>query len=299
MRQLGKLPDEATAQRLVDFLLTLNISAKVDADGDAWAVWIRQEEQLDEARRELAAFQADPSAERYQKASRDAIQIRREEAKRDQAARKNHVELRNRWGTQSAGDTPITWLLIVVSVWIALQSGMGNSPPDTLFIAHIEMTDTGQRYWSLAHDLRQGEVWRLITPIFLHFGPIHLLFNMMWMYDLGRRVESFVGRWSYLGIVVSAAVISNVAQYYFKGPFFGGMSGVVYALIGYAWVQYRYAGVMWLYLGPSGMFMALFWLLLCMADPMSGVANWAHGVGLVVGMFLGWLPIELQKMRRR
>ncbi len=295
MRQLGKLPDEATAHKLADFLLTLGISTKVDPDGDAWAVWVRQEEQLDDARREFAAFQAEPGAERYQQAATDAAKLRREEAQRDRAARRNHVELRNRWGGAVMGNTPVTLVLIGVSVLIALQSGFGSSPPQALLMAEMTEVGPGMYRWSLADHLRAGEFWRLITPIFLHFGVIHLLFNMLWMYDLGRRVESLLGTGKYIAFVLTAALVSNFAQYYFKHPNFGGMSGVVYALIGYAWVQYRYAGVMWLYLGPSGMFIAMLWLAMSMANPASNVANWAHGVGLLVGAILGWLPIAWRR----
>ncbi len=102
---------------------------------------------------------------------------------------------------------------------------------------------------------------------------------MLWMYDLGRRVESLLGTGKYIAFVLTAALVSNFAQYYFKHPNFGGMSGVVYALIGYAWVQYRYAGVMWLYLGPSGMFIAMIWLAMSMANPASNVANWRTAWG--------------------
>ncbi|MBL8830570.1 MAG: rhomboid family intramembrane serine protease [Planctomycetaceae bacterium] len=291
MRQLGKLPDQATAHKLADFLLTLGISTKVDPDGDAWAVWVRQEEQLDEARREFAAFQAEPGAARYQQATAEANQLRRTEAQRDRAARRNQVELRNRWGGTVAGNTPVTWVLIGVSVFVAMQSGFGSTPPDALFMAELHEVGPGLYRWSLADHLRAGEFWRLVTPIFLHFGVIHLLFNMLWMYDLGRRTESLLGTGKYIAFVLIAAVLSNFAQYYFQDPSFGGMSGVVYALIGYAWVQYRYAGVMWLYLGPSGMFIAMLWLVMSMLNPASGVANWAHGAGLLVGVVLGGLPI--------
>jgi GlpG protein len=69
--------------------------------------------------------------------------------------------------------------------------------------------------------------------MFLHFSPLHLLFNMMWLKDLGGVIEVRRGRWRYLGLVLLIAGISNLAQGIVSGPFFGGMSGVVFGLFGY------------------------------------------------------------------
>ena len=118
---------------------------------------------------------------------------------------------------------PLTIALIVISVAISLMSNMGSSVTDlkALFIADPE-----------SHGLLEigaGEVWRLITPIFVHFGPIHLLFNMMWLWDLGKLIEAKKGHWFTAGFVLAAGISSNLAQYLVTGsPLFGGMSGVVY-----------------------------------------------------------------------
>ncbi len=55
-----------------------------------------------------------------------------------------------------------------------------------------------------------GQVWRLVTPIFLHFGPFHLLFNMVFLYLLGGMIEERRGPWRYLLLGLVCAVLSNV-----------------------------------------------------------------------------------------
>ena len=89
-------------------------------------------------------------------------------------------------------------------------------------------------------ELKQGEIWRPVTPIFMHFGIIHILFNMMWLKELGTMIEFKNGSLKMLLMVLIIAVVSNVGQDYYKGPYFGGMSGVVYGLFGYIWMKSRY-----------------------------------------------------------
>lgn len=61
-------------------------------------------------------------------------------------------------------------------------------------------------------QIKSGEVWRLVTPAFLHFGPLHLIFNMMWLWTLGGILETFLRRLRFVLLVIIIAVISNLAQ---------------------------------------------------------------------------------------
>jgi len=141
--------------------------------------------------------------------------------------------------------------------------------------------------------MAKGQYWRLITPIFLHFGIFHVAFNSVWMWELGRRVEPLAGSMHILMVVLLMALASNIAQYLWSGPsLFGGMSGVVYGLLGYVWMRNKVAPRPILAL-PSGLLVfMLVWLFAGMTGLIDllvsgSIANAAHAAGLVSGMVLG------------
>lgn len=138
-----------------------------------------------------------------------------------------------------------------------------------------------------------GQYWRYITPAFLHFGWLHIVFNSLWMWELGQKVERVMGPLNMLLLFLVIALVSNASQYAFGGPsLFGGMSGVVYGLLGFSWVgalmqpqwQFRPArGIMVFMVG---------WLVLCMLGIVEvlgfgAIANAAHAGGLLCGAVLG------------
>ncbi|MGK2913261.1 MAG: rhomboid family intramembrane serine protease [Porticoccaceae bacterium] len=151
----------------------------------------------------------------------------------------------------------------------------------------------GISYRSLDDGLASGQYWRLITPVFLHFGLLHIVFNGLWLWEFGRRIEGLVGGFGFLGLFVVVAVGSNGGQYLWSGSsLFGGLSGVVYGLLGYIWLRGSLAPHPLLMI-PSGILIfMLVWLVLCLAGVIDlfiqgGVANGAHVAGLVMGVVLG------------
>ncbi len=149
------------------------------------------------------------------------------------------------------------------------------------------------RFNTAPNAMGNGEYWRLVTPIFLHFGLFHLIFNGLWTWELGRRVELLTGSFHTFISVLLMAVASNLGQYLWSGPsVFGGMSGVVYGLLGYVWIRNKVSNRPELAIPPGLLGFMLFWLLLGMSGIIelfmsSGIANAAHAVGLVTGMILG------------
>ena len=139
-----------------------------------------------------------------------------------------------------------------------------------------------------------GQWWRFVSPAFLHFGILHLVFNLLWLADLGRRIESSQSSARLLLVATLAALCANLSQYWhIPGGLFGGMSGVVYGLLGYCWLagRWRTPG---LRLPPGVVAFLIGWMLLCMTGVFSAVgihvANAAHVGGFVAGLLLASLP---------
>ncbi|MFV0278414.1 MAG: rhomboid family intramembrane serine protease [Parahaliea sp.] len=142
---------------------------------------------------------------------------------------------------------------------------------------------------------RNTELWRLVTPAFLHFGWLHIVFNSLWLWDLGARVERALGSFNMAGLFLVIAIVSNTAQYLFGGPgLFGGMSGVVYGMLGFSWVGGLLQPRWGIQPRPAIMLFMVGWLVICVFGVVEvlgfgAVANAAHVGGLLSGALLGLL----------
>ena len=178
---------------------------------------------------------------------------------------------------------PVTFILIVVSVIFSLVSSFGAQLEILAPFLISEYVGTG------FPEVLQGQFWRLLTPIFIHFGMIHILFNMLWLYDLGTIIEMKQGS-PRMGLLVAIiGVLSNIGQYFWAGAGFGGMSGVVYGLLAYIWVQSKLNPRFNLILHNYVVYMMLGWFIACWVGLIPNVANMGHTVGLVSGLVLGWI----------
>jgi len=145
----------------------------------------------------------------------------------------------------------------------------------------------------LSVAFEKNQWWRLITPAFLHFGLFHVVFNGLWLWEFGKRVELLTGSGAYIILLSALAIGSNVGQYLWAGPgLFGGFSGVVYGLLGYIWVRNKRQPDPLLALPPAIFPLMIGWLLICLFGVIDlfmqgGVANGAHLSGLVIGMIFG------------
>ena len=173
---------------------------------------------------------------------------------------------------------PITLLLIAVSGFVAIISRLGESSDVVPMLMISQYSHNG------LGDVMAGQVWRLITPIFIHFGLMHLIFNMMWVWDLGRLIEEKKGALFYLCFIIVVGATSNLAQYLMTDyALFGGMSGVVYGLFAYVWIRGRVDRSFAAGLHKTTVNMMLIWFVLCWSGLLGNIANWAHTIGLLAG----------------
>jgi GlpG protein len=300
MRQIGSLTNQRDAQRLAAFLITQGIDAHTEQDTGEWAIWVRDENRLEEAKEHLAQFRFDPQDSRYRSAEREAEAIRRQEAERRAAARKNLIEIGRRWQQPMARRAPLTVTLIALSILVTLvgnfgkaEAGIGRMINEQLFFCR--KTDFVRSGNNPIASVAKGQLWRTVTPILMHLGPIHILFNMIWLFQFGTMIESLKGTVHLALLILCVALISNVAQAVAPvplggTPFFGGMSGVVYGLFGYIWIKSWFGPEPGFMLNQGTILILLGWLFLCMTPAIGNVANVAHVVGLVIGMAYGYVP---------
>lgn len=135
--------------------------------------------------------------------------------------------------------------------------------------------------------IKQNQLWRLVTPAFIHFGFLHILFNLLWWKDLANVLEYSKGKVFLLLFTLFVAIISNYFQALMSGPNFGGLSGVVYGLLSYLWVYKLFNPNSQFGLPKSDMVLMVLWLVFGIFDIFSfKMANWAHGMGMVAGAIL-------------
>jgi GlpG protein len=284
MRQAGTIATKQDAERFSNYLLSLGISSKIEPSDSQWAVWIHDENQIPRSKQELEQFHLQPNDERYKVAEQAAKKARREAAEKKKQAERNFVDMRNEWANPWRR-RPVTLVMIIVSVALAVVI------PEAIK-AHLMFS------WP---SIQAGEVWRLITPVFLHaplnVSPLHLLFNMFMLFNLGTLVERRLGSMRFSLLVLAVALVSNYVQFAARGPNFLGMSGVVYGLFGYAWIRGRLEPNSGLYLRGNVVFIMIGWFVLCATGAIGGVANWAHGGGLVMGAFLAYWPYFIKSLR--
>jgi GlpG protein len=296
MRQAGTIPNEADAKRFVDYLLTEGIEAQAESTADGpWTLWIVDEADVARGKELLAQFLAQPNLQIYTQADK-AGELRRQEAQRRKQAARNVVEVSRRWNAPLARRAPVTMVVIVLCGIVALLTEFGDKPDPVmpwLMIQNVQKQPAHRLSpmdnWGLG-DVAKGEVWRLFTPALLHFGALHLLFNMYWAYVLGGLIEARKGSLWFVIFLLVVAGVSNVVQLEATGPNFGGFSGVAFGLFGFVWMKSRFDPRSGFYMPQSTVVWMMLWFAICTTGKAGPVANWAHGAGLVSGGLIAFLP---------
>jgi membrane associated rhomboid family serine protease len=170
---------------------------------------------------------------------------------------------------------PITAGVAALAIVATLQSSFGKD------INPVFLSNAGDCLY---------EPWRLLTSTLFHLGPLHLIFNLYWLWTFGTLVEDVFGHGATLAIYALFAAGSEAAE---LAVFHGGvgLSGVGYGLFGMLWVLSRRDSRFRDAVDRQTVQLMVGWFFLCIVLTKTNVlpvANVAHGVGCVLGALLGW-----------
>jgi rhomboid protease GluP len=137
----------------------------------------------------------------------------------------------------------------------------------------------------------QGEVWRLVSSMFLHSGFAHLALNMLSLYFLGSFIEEAFGRGRFLALYLLSGLSGGLAYLYF-GAFNGaavGASGAIFGLLGGV-LGYSLRRGTFSWRNPLiRQLLILLALNLYLGFSIANISNTAHIGGLLGGIAFGWL----------
>lgn len=234
-------------------------NAVIDAEGEQWALLLTPE-----AEQVLAGWLAEQQQHHWQHGE-------------PLAAGQHGESLLSGWRLPPSGPVTLSVLVVAALVYLAMQLA-----PQTLF--------DGLRFFASSDDMLSWQQWRWFTPILLHFSIVHVVFNLLWWWQLAAVVERVESSRALLLITALTAALPNALQWLWSGPGFGGLSGVVYGLLGYVWLSGRLRPQLGIRVPPAIMGLMVVWLawgFVAFVGP--EMANGAHLGGLVVGLALaGW-----------
>jgi len=280
---------QGVAHLLANYLGSQNIAATVKPTeaGDEFVVLLEDDNDALKARAITEEFIQQPNNPKYQQAAWqhgenvDLVPSR-------QFDMKGFIS--------NALSVPLTSIVFVLCVLVYGLSLLGLFSP---IAQHLLM----QPLSVLAEN---HEWWRLLGPAFIHFSALHIIFNLLWWCMLGAKIESTFGKSMLFMVFALSAIISNVAQAMFTTPvqgnlmLFGGLSGVVYAVMGFVWWLGWLKPQWGLSLPKSVIGFMLVWLVLGFADVLwVNMANAAHTAGLITGCLLaGLLSLGADKRKQ-
>ncbi|QIZ78366.1 rhomboid family intramembrane serine protease GlpG [Ferrimonas lipolytica] len=269
MKIVGTFANPRLAQALIDYCRGQGLPLQLQADENGYAV-VTDEQHFEAALLEFERFVENPEHDRYLEASWHSG---------DQAVGFNYGRSDFIQSIKAnAGPLTLLILALCVAIWIGWNIGFAQS---IFALTHFPETLSG---------LDNGQWWRLFTPSLIHFSAAHVVFNLLWWWQLGGKVERHHGVSTLLTLLLVAGTLPNIAQYLLAGPNFGGLSGVVYALVGYCWIIGWRDPSSPLALPKPYVVMLLVWLVMGFSGFMN-MANGAHLGGLIVGIVQGlwWL----------
>lgn len=173
---------------------------------------------------------------------------------------------------------------LILFLWMYLLGPLGG---DVIFLLGV------------GHNLSvaQGEIWRLVTPIFMHVLPAHFLFNSFSLVLFGPALERLLGRIRFIVVYILAGVLANIATYFIGGLGYSphlGASGAIFGLFGIYFYMSLFRKDL-IDRDNSQVVMTILIIGLIMTFINARINIYAHIFGLLAGAALA--PLFLYKIR--
>ena len=287
MRMIATFAAESDAHTVADALYVQGIESSVNETREGQhALWVHDDAHLDAAREMLGRYETSPDAPEFEEARRHARTQRKQREAAEKKSRHRTIQARQKLQAERRSSGTVTTGMIIASVAVfAMQSLKPGVLESALAPRGLDL----------------AEPWRMFTPIFLHLGFLHVLFNMWFLWDFGNAVEKGFRSRYLIALVLVSAPVSILTSFFVFGELAYGMSGVVYALFGFIWMRGKYDPGSPVHMPPSTKVWLLAWLVITFAlsGAFGGIAHGAHLGGLAVGMLWGVLSSGYIKRQLR
>lgn len=274
MYRLVNINDLRAAKAFVDYLSGIGITAQIQEEQGVVAIFVQSESDLGAANQELQRFIREPLHKRYRSASWD-----NEAQGKASGSINQYYERRGKGVVQLlAQGGLVTKTIAIVCIAVFALFNIGFAP---IIKEHMYF------FFTSLHMFDPTQFWRWISPVFIHYDPFHIIFNLLWWWVFGGLIEKVQGKGRLLILFVLLAAGPNTAQFFASGSNFGGLSGVVYGLLGYLWFYGRIVPDSPLRIRPLIIVLMMIWLVICFTGLVGPIANAAHLGGLFLGCVLG------------
>lgn len=251
------------AQMLADYLSSKNLKCNIEIREHSYALVLLDSSQLAKAEAELSLFLQEPNHPRYRAVSWEHSRPSTIENSQD-----------NLWTELFLQAQPFTTIIFLGCILI--------------FIGQKFVPQIYSWLWFEWPSVN-GQIWRILTPAFLHFSWLHLIFNLAWWWYLGSKIEIRYQASKLLMLFIVAGIIPNLLQAIFVGPDFGGLSGVTYSLLSYLWWRERHLPTDEKSVSDGLLIFMGVWVLLGFIGVLDlQAANYAHLGGLIIGLIQAW-----------
>lgn len=272
MMRITEFSNPRMAQAFVDYMATRGITLRVEHNNH-FTVWLDDDSKVNLVENELSQFIREPNHPRYQAASWHA----------GTTSSGIHYQRSSLLANirQRAGPLTLSMMVICILVYILMQV-LG----DRTVMSWLAWPDQDQHF----------QLWRWFTHALLHFSILHITFNLLWWWYLGGAIEKRLGSGKLFVILLISALLSGWMQSKYSGVMFGGLSGAVYALMGYAWLKGERDPESGIFLERGLMAFAVVWLVVGYMGWFGlSIANAAHVTGLLVGLAMAFVDTRKRK----